>query len=236
MNKMIKLALTDFKIIFRDPSLKTFLFLPIILFLLMVWWVPVLVERYDFLDPYVSLFVIVAVIENTQMFCAISSMVLIDEKETDIAKVYGVVPLSKGEYLISRFLFPFVFTVILNLVLISVQPFFDISPVKNLVISILAAMIVPVYVLGINSFAKNRMQGMVYIKAFNIIVLIPFAAFFVPEKFKHLFGVLPTHWLLQATNDATMDLSLLFNALIGFTFMGLLLWGVSRLFLRKHFV
>lgn len=236
MNNVIKLALTDFKIIFRDPSLKTFLFLPILLFLLIVWWVPALASRYDFLQPYISLFLVVAVIENTQMFCAISSMVLIDEKETEIAKVYGVVPLSHSEYLISRFIIPFFFTVLLNVVLLLVQPFYQINWIDNAVISILAALVVPVYVLGINTIVKNRMQGMVYIKAFNMIVLVPFAAFFVPEQYKHLFGIFPTHWLFQSIQNVTENLPLTLYAIIGFVLMLIALWLVSRSFLKKHFI
>ncbi|MEQ9305089.1 MAG: hypothetical protein RJQ14_14370 [Marinoscillum sp.] len=236
MNNVIKLALTDFKIIFRDPSLKTFLFLPILLFLLIVWWVPALASQYDFLQPYISLFLVVAVIENTQMFCAISSMVLIDEKETEISKVYGVVPLSHSEYLISRFIIPFFFTVLLNVVLLSVQPFYQINWIDNAVISILAALVVPVYVLGINTIVKNRMQGMVYIKAFNMIVLVPFAAFFVPEQYKHLFGIFPTHWLFQSIQNVTENLPLTLYAIIGFVLMLIALWLVSRSFLKKHFI
>jgi fluoroquinolone transport system permease protein len=236
MKKILKLAFADFKIIFRDNSLKGFLFLPIILFGLIVWGVPPLVEKYDFLVPYLSLFLVVAVIENTQTFCFISSMVLIDEKETDVAKVYGVVPLSKVEYIVSRFLFPYVFTVFLNVILFIVQPLFEIGFGVNLLISMLAALLVPVYVLSINSIVKNRMEGMIYIKAFNMLVLLPIAAFFVPEKFKHLFGIFPTHWIFQSVENATQGLSIGLMLGIGFVVFTVLTFFVSKSFVRKHFV
>lgn len=78
MKKILKLALVDFKLIFRDPSLRTFLFFPIVLLGLIILALPALVMKYDFLTPYLPVFLVVAVIENTQMFCFISSMVLID--------------------------------------------------------------------------------------------------------------------------------------------------------------
>lgn len=236
MKKVLKLALIDFKLIFRDPSLRTFLFFPILLLGLIAWVLPSLVEKYDFLIPYIPVFMAVAVIENTQMFSFISSMVLIDEKESEVAKVYGIIPFTKFQYLVSRFLIPYFFTVGLNIVLFFVQPFYVISLVENLIISFLTALIVPVYVLGINSIVQNRMQGMVYIKAFNMLVLIPIAAFFVPEQIKNIFGILPTHWVFQSIDKISHNLPIGSVAAIGFLFFGILLWFVSRLFIRKHFV
>lgn len=236
MKKVLTLALIDFKLIFRDPSLRSFLFFPIILLSLIVWVLPNLVEKYDFLVAYIPVFLAVAVIENTQMFSFISSMVLIDEKESEVAKVYGIIPFTKFQFLVSRFLIPYFFTVGLNLVLFFVQPFYAISLFDNLIISFLAALIVPVYVLGINSIVKNRMQGMVYIKAFNMTVLIPIAAFFVPEHIKNIFGILPTHWIFQSIDKISHHLPIGIVAIIGFLFFGILLWFVSRLFIRKHFI
>lgn len=236
MKKILKLAFTDFKLIFRDPSLKSFLVLPVIMFALIIWAVPPLLEKYDFLVPYISLFLVVAVIENTQMFCFINTMVLIDEKESEVAKVYGVVPLSKLEYIVSRFIIPYLFTVALNLILLFIQNICELSLVSILLISFLAALVVPVYALAVNSVVQNRMQGMVYVKAFNMLVLIPIAAFFVPEKFVHLFGIFPTHWVFQSIDKATQNLPVGLFSAIGFVFFLVLLWLVSRIFIRKHFV
>jgi len=236
MKKILKLAITDFKLIFRDPSLRTFLFFPIILLVLIIWVLPSLVEKYDFLTPYLPVFIIIAAIENTQMFSFISSMVLIDEKESGVAKVYGIVPFTKFQYIISRFLIPYLFTVALNIILFLAQPFYTISLGDNLVISFLTALIVPLYVLSINAIVKSRMQGMVYIKAFNMLVLIPIIAFFVPEKIKHIFGVLPTHWIFQSIDNVTNQLPIIRFSTIGFLFIGGLIWLVSKQFVRKHFV
>jgi fluoroquinolone transport system permease protein len=236
MNKIFKLAIADFKIIFRDLSLKAFLFLPVLLFGVFLWFLPVITGKYDFLVPYLPIFVIVGVIENTQTFCFINSMVLLDEKETGVAKEYGIVPLSHSEYLVSRFLFPFLFTFFINVLFIELQPFFDIKLGTGFIISLLSAFIVPLYALGINSIVNNRMQGMIYVKAFNMLVLIPIAAFFVPDKIKHIFGVFPTHWIFQSINNSTNNISIGITASIGFAFLGLFTWFVSKQFIKKHFI
>lgn len=236
MNKILILAFTDFKLIFRDPSLRSFLVLPTLLFVLVIWLLPHLVAKYEFLEPYVPVMLVVCVIENTQMFCFISSMVLIDEKENNVASVYGVVPLSSLHYIVSRFLFPYLFTVLLNVILFVVQPFYEISWIHNITISLLAALVVPLYAVTLNIIAENRMKGLVYIKALNMLLLVPIAAFFVPEEIKHLFGVFPTHWIFQSIDNVTQGLSAGLMFEIGFVFLAGLTWFTSRLFIKRHFM
>ncbi|MFZ1561690.1 MAG: hypothetical protein WAT37_17275 [Saprospiraceae bacterium] len=236
MKKIINLSLIDFKLIFRDPSLRTFLVFPLILLSLIIWGLPPLLEKYNFLLTYLPIFLVVAIIENTQMFTFISTMVLIDEKETEVAKVYGILPFTKLHYLVSRFLIPYLFTAAINIILLLIQPYYAISILNNLIISFLTALIVPVYVLAINSIVKNRLQGMVYIKAFNMLVLIPIAAFFVPDRIKHVFGIFPTHWIFQTIVNVTNNVSIGAISIIGFLYLFVLLFIVSRQFIRKHFV
>jgi fluoroquinolone transport system permease protein len=163
-------------------------------------------------------------------------MVLIDEKETDVAKVYSVVPLSKFQFLISRFLIPYLFTVILNIILLAVQPFYAISLNNIVAISTLTALVVPLYVLSINAIVKNRMEGMVFIKAFNMAVLLPLAAFFVPENVKHVFGILPTHWVFQSIDRLVLQTSASEFIIIGFLFIGGLIWLAAKRFIQNHFL
>lgn len=235
MKQILRLAFTDFKLIFRDPTLRVFLVLPAVLFALIIWGVPSLIDSYDFLLPYLPVFLAVAVIENTQMFSFISSMVLIDEKETNVSKVYGVVPLTGAQFVLSRMLIPFLFTMLLNILLLLIQPFYTVALLDNLTISFLAALLVPLYVLAINSIVKNRMQGMVYIKAFNMLVLLPIAAFFIPEHLRSFFGILPTHWIFVSLENLTNGISIAIPSLIGFVFLIGLLGFFSRRFILVHF-
>ena len=49
---------------------------------------------------------------------------------------------------------------------------------------------------------------MMFNKAFNMLILIAIAAFFVPEKIKHPFGIFPTHWIFQSIDNVTMGISI----------------------------
>ncbi|MBN2804580.1 MAG: hypothetical protein JXR91_15915 [Deltaproteobacteria bacterium] len=235
MNKIIKLAIADFKIIFRDSSLKGFLFLPLVLFAFFIWFLPSMADKYEILKPYLVIFLVVGVIENTQTFCFITSMVLIDEKETGIAKAWGVVPLTKIEYFVSKFMIPCLFTFFVNTLFLQIQPFFKINLMFNILISFMAAMIVPLYVLGINSFATNRMQGLIYLKGFNMLVLLPVAAFFIHNNLRHLLGIIPTHWLFLTIENTAGQTQLFLPPAIGLLWTALLTWLVSKQFIKKHF-
>ena len=112
MRHILNLALLDFKIIFRTPLLKSFLLLPIILFVLIIWFLPSLLETYPNLKPYLNIFMIVGVIENTQMFCFINGMVLLEERESGISMAYGTLPLKTFDFVASRFLLPYLISLI----------------------------------------------------------------------------------------------------------------------------
>ncbi len=236
MKKTINLAFTDFKLIFRDASLRAFTIFPVILLIVFVYLLPLLTSRYFVLTPYLVIILSMGVLSNTQMFNFISSMVLIDEKETEVAKIYGIIPLSKLQYLFSRFLLPYLITVITTFILLKVQPFFSISVINILLISLLNSMIVPLYVMTMAIMVNNRMQGMVYIKAFNLIILIPVIAFFVPENYIHIFGLFPSHWVFQSISYTVQERSIGWLVILGFLYYGFLLWVVSRHFFKKHFV
>lgn len=235
MQKIIKLALTDFKLIFRDPSLRAFLIFPIVLLAVFGWLLPMLVEKYEVITPYIPVLLSMGVLTSTQMFNFISSMVLIDEKETEVAKIYGVVPLTKWQYLLSRFLLPYGITALVTAILLYVQPFYNVGFTNTLLISLLTSMMVPLYVMTMNIMVQNRMQGMVYLKALNLIILIPVVAFFVPTEFKHLFGIFPSHWIFQSIAHIAQEISIGWIVSIGLVYFIILLWYVSKSFIRKQF-
>ena len=236
MKHILSLSISDLKIIFRSPALRGFLFLPILLFILIIFVMPNLVAEYPDLAPFVPVFVLVGIIENTQLFSFISSLVLVDEKESEVNKVYGVVPLSGFDFILSRLSLPFIFTVLLNMALLILQPFFDVDLLENMIISIISALIVPVYVLGINIFARNRMQALIYIKVFNILVLLPIAALFINSKLSLLFAVFPTYYVFKGADQMLADLPYFGYAVMAVSYLFILLFVTGHYFLRRHFM
>ena len=239
MKQLIKVSVADFKLIFRDPSLRIFLFLPALIFVVVNLFLPYLADRYEGVSDYVPYVLIVATIENTQMFGFIYSMVLIEEKETEVAKVYGVLPVSKTWFILFRLLIPFMITAVLTWGLLISQPFYQLSPLLSLLFSILSGLIVPVYSLGISILSSNKMSGMVWIKVFNILVVLPVIAFFVPDGFSHLFGAFPTHWAFQGLHNIiegeAFFAKTFINIVVAFAYFLVLMIFTARKFSKVHF-
>ena len=236
MKQLAKLAISDFKIMFRDPSLRIFLFLPLLIFMMINYFIPFLIEKFSIVNDYVIYIIIVATIENVQMFGFIYSMVLIDEKETEVAKIYGILPVSKAWFIVSRLVIPMLITSVLTWLILMVQPFYHVTAIPVLAFSILAGCIVPVYVIGIVNMCKNRMEGMVWIKVFNLLVLIPIAAFFIPEPMQHLFSIFPTHWAFQGMYNIIMANTYIWQIIVGMIYLIGILIILAKRFSVKHFM
>lgn len=235
MNQLLNVSISDFKLIFRDASLRVFLFLPGLIYLLLNFFLPWLVSRFEEVSEYVPYVVILATIETTQMFGFIYSMVLIDEKEMEVAKVYGVLPVSKIGFILFRLIIPCLITVLLTWILLIIQPFYVLSLMASLLFSVLAGMIVPVYALGVSILSKNKMEGMVWIKIFNIAVVLPVVAFFVPEALTFLFAVFPTYWAFQGLNQLIEGSTFFWHLMAGFIYFFILLMLTARKFSKVHF-
>lgn len=235
MKKLLRLSVTDFKLIFRDPSLKVFLFLPLLIFLVINYFLPFIIGKFDKMQDYVIYIVIIATFECTQMFGFIYSMVLIDEKETEVAKVYGIIPVSKEWHIIFRMIIPMLITAIISMILLVIQPFYTLPIVSIAFYSLLSGFAVPLYAIGVTNLSKNRMEGMVWIKVFNVLVLIPIAAFFVPKSFAHVFGIFPTHWAFQSLYNIIESGHFQMQLIVGFIYSTFALYYLVNVFAKRHF-
>jgi fluoroquinolone transport system permease protein len=235
MKQFISLGLADFRLIFRDPTLRIFLILPLAIFIVVDFLLPFLIKEFPVIGKYAPYIVIVAVFETTQMFGFIYSMVLLEEKENEVSKVYGVLPVSKAGFTLSRFIIPVILTTLICWLLLFTQPFYQFSILKGLYFSVVASLLVPTYAIGISLFSANRLEGLVWIKVFNIIVVLPAVAFFVPGIFSDFFGILPTHWFFQSLYGIFTQGDYIMNLTVAGIYSLLLIIITIRIFSRRHF-
>jgi fluoroquinolone transport system permease protein len=92
----------------------------------------------------------------------------------------------------------------------------------------------PIMALAVASLAGNKMEGMTWYKGLNLLVVLPVAAFFVPD-YAYCFAFLPTFWPYWSLyHFLTIDNYSLF---LGIAFVVLLLFlvGLGQLFKVRHF-
>jgi len=235
MKQLLKVSISDFKMIFRAPSLRIFFALPIMILLVTNVFLPWLIGKFPLVEDYAIYVVVLATIEVTQMFGFIYSMVLIEEKEQEVSKVYGIMPISRIAFSLSRLLISVLITIVLTALILQIQPFYEISILQSLLFGAMAGLVVPAYVLSVALMSKNKMEGMVWIKVVNIAVVLPTVAFFVPQGFTWLFGILPTHWAFQGLYQLFIGQGFVLHLVIGTVFFIILISLLVQRFAKNHF-
>ncbi len=231
----MKVALNDFRLVFRDKSLNLFFVFPLLNLLVVRYGLPYVVGRFEVLEVYVPILMMFFANQGALIFGFIYSMVLIDENDKNVAKVYGVLPVSKFWFVLFRLIAPFLLSTIATFLLFLVEPYHHLSIPVNLLYSALSGLIAPLMVLFVAVMAKNKLEGMTWQKLFNIPITLPVLAFIVPGEFSFVFASLPTYWVYQGFNHYVNNESYGIYLLIGLLFYLLLIVWMTRKFSRSHF-
>lgn len=235
MEKLLKVALNDFRLVFRDNSLKIFIALPLLTLVVIRYAVPYIAGIYEGLQGYISLILILATTQGATAFGFIYSMVLVDEKDTSVAKVYGILPISKPWFVVFRLIPPFVLASLTTFFLLLVEPFYGLPVIPVIFYSILTGLFSPIMVLFVATIAGNKIEAMTWQKIFNLPLIVPILSLFVPAPFSMLFAVFPTFWAYQGLNALIDPGSFWLFILFGFAHSILFLVFMIQRFTRNHF-
>ncbi len=235
MKKLFKVAINDFRLVFRDNSLKIFIALPLMNLVVIRYAVPYIAGIYEGLQDYINVILMLATMQGSTAFGFIYSMVLIDEKDTSVAKVYGILPVSKFWFVAFRLIPPFLLATLATFLLLLVEPFYGLSVASNLVFSALAGLIAPLMILFVAATAKNKIEAMTWQKLFNLPLFLPILAFYVPASFSLFFAIFPTFWAYQGFNSLINGGTFGIYLLLGFAHSIFLIVFLIKRFTGSHF-
>ena len=235
MVQFINIAINDFRLIFRDATLRVFLVMPVLVLLLVCYFLPYLEKTYPVTSDYIIYIVIMSCTQASTMYGFIYSVVFLDERDTEVAKIYGILPISKEGFILSRMLLPFVLSTLTTFIILLAQPLYpELSVTGNFVFSTLFGLLAPIMALAVASLANNKMEGMTWYKGLNLIVTLPLAAFFLPD-WSYCFGVFPSFWAYMGMYALILKESYWLELGVGFIFSILLLIGLAKFFAKRHF-
>lgn len=197
--------------------------------------VPYLVGIYEGVLQFVPYIIMGAAMQTSTMFGFIYSMVFIDEKDTHVASVYGILPISKIWFVIFRLILAFLFSVAFTFLLLYLQPFYRFLPLQILLISILAGIVGPAFAVAVSNLSPNKMAGMTWYKLINLVIMLPLLAFLVPA-YSIWFGIIPTHWIFQGIHNLITGQPFFWGILIGIFYSLLLVSILSHYFSKNHYV
>ena len=235
MEHLIKVAINDFKLVFRDASLRVFLIIPVLNLVVVRYGFPYVAARFEVISEYIPVLLMAATMQGSLIFGFIYSMILIDEKDTNVAKVYGILPVSKFWFVIFRLVAPFLLSTLATFLLLFAQPFYELTIFSNLYYSTLSGLVAPIMALFVATVSRNKIEGMTWQKLFNLPVSLPLMAFFVPNAFSFAFGILPTYWAYQGFAKMISGGGFAAYLSIGFVYSIFVLWLLGRKFTISHF-
>jgi len=234
MGKLLNIALSDFKLVFRNPALRIFLIMPVLVLGLVLLLLPYLMEIYPIIAEYLPYIMMAALMQCSTMFGFIYAMVLIDEKDTGVAKVYGVLPVAQLKFLMNRLFGPVVYSTLFNSILLYFQPYLEMSLIEMGFIALLSSLIAPILALLTSTLSKNKMEGMTWFKILNLFVNLPIVAFFFPD-YRYAFGIFPTFWPFQALHEGSLGESIILPISIGLILCAGFTYYLGKRFSQTHF-
>ncbi len=235
MKKLITVAVNDFRLVFRDNSLKIFIVLPLLILVFTRYAVPFIAGVYPVVQDYIAVILMLATMQGSTAFGFIYSMVLVDEKDTQVAKVYGILPVSKFWFTAFRLIPPFLLATLATFFLLLVEPFYGLPMISNLVYSALAGLVAPLMILSTAIIAKNKIEAMTWQKLFNIPLFLPVLSLFAPVPLSLVFAISPTFWAYQGLESLIEGKSFWFYMLIGFAHSVVLLTLLIKKLSKVHF-
>jgi fluoroquinolone transport system permease protein len=220
MNTITALGRGDVKNIQRDSMMLFLLAYPLLLGFLLRWLIPFVTEglqgTFDLTPYFLLLNSFFGLLLMAQLAGTLIGFLLLDERDQNTLTALMVTPLPIQTYAIYRALVPAILCVlgifiIVPLIGVAVLPFDKLLP-----IAISAALLSPIYALLLSGLARNKVEGLAVMKGMGILMLGPFAAWFVPEPWQWLLGIFPTYWPVKAYWLAAAGESYLWVAAIGF--------------------
>lgn len=158
-------------------------------------------EKAAILSPYYLLFDICLAIVTPYMFCFASAMVILEEKDTNIANYLSVTPVGKTGYLLSRLGFPAIISAVFSTIILL---FFSLTDTGILIGSALATLTAPIGViisLLIVSLSSNKVEGMAIAKLGGLIMIGAAIPFFITDTRQYLGAFLPSFWVTKVIMD-----------------------------------
>ena len=149
------------------------------------------------MKPYYIIFDLMLAIMTPIMFCFSGVLVMLEEFDSGTAKYYFVTPVGKSGYLQSRLVLPAILALIYDAVLLAIFNVSKIDAITIVVFSICGVMMAVICALLVVGYAKNKIEGMAFIKLCGILLVGIPVVYFVNSPMQYLFSIFPSFWLAK---------------------------------------
>lgn len=190
----------DIKQIVRDPIMAIMLAAPmftIVLFkLLLIFLTPLLQSQtgFDVVPYYEYVFAFVLLI-NTGLLGIITGFLMLDDRDGNIVQLMSVTPLGKGGYLANRLVIASVASLFYTIAAYFILDLVEMPFYSMLLMPVLSAIYSAILGLLLFSGAGDKVKGLTFAKALNMLVLFAFADLFAVSWFIYFAWFFPPYWI-----------------------------------------
>lgn len=204
----------DLKQIFRDTITGILLFAPILMIgffkLITLFIVPLLLQKTAFdITPYYGYVFALILVLSSGMLGIVSGFQMIDDRDGHITELMSVTPLGRSGYLINRMLLTgllsFGYALLAYLVLNIVQ----LEPLTVLFLAVMQAIYTGIIGLLLYFGADDKVKGLTYAKALNILMLFALTDLTGMKWLTVLSWFFPTYWISKVVIDHSITNTLL---------------------------
>ncbi|HBL49883.1 MAG TPA: hypothetical protein DDZ65_06545, partial [Firmicutes bacterium] len=184
--------------IIRDNMLWAVCFAPLLAALFFRYGIPLIegllcgyFQQQAILSDYYLLFDLLLSLLTPYLFCYVSAMVMLTERDENMAGYMAVTPVGKSGYVMSRLVFPALIALVASVLLMS---FFTLTVWlfwTALAVCLLTCLLSITVALLIFSLSRNRVEGMAMAKMAGLLILGLLVPFFILSNVKYLAAPLP---------------------------------------------
>lgn len=190
----------------KDKMLLVVCFIPILCGFIFRFGLPYfnqIIIQYIHVDlkQYYSLVDVFYGMVISDMFCIVSALIILEERDDHIINGLFVTPLGKIGYLISRLGILTLLSLIITCLLLPLFHLSSLSVHMMLLICILGSLQGLIVSLLVVSFSSHKLEGMAVAKMASLesfVVLIPY---FIQDIYSYLFAWVPTFWIGKGLVD-----------------------------------
>jgi fluoroquinolone transport system permease protein len=192
----------DLRQVLRDSVMASLLMAPLLIIvvfkLLLVFLIPAVADRTGFditlWYPWVMSFVIIL---NAGMLGIVTGFMMLDDKDGNIAELMAVTPLGRSGYLLNRLSFASGLGMLYTFLAFYVLGIVSIDVFSVILLSLLLAVYSATIGLLLFSGAENKVKGLTFSKALNLLILFAFADLFSLKWFTVIAWFFPPYWISQ---------------------------------------
>ncbi|HSR52568.1 MAG TPA: hypothetical protein VLV83_17230 [Acidobacteriota bacterium] len=199
VKRLVTLLGIDMRLVLRDSLLRWMVVLPLAIFAVMAWGLPLLsrlvMETYQVdLSVYNPLIAVLVLGILPGSYGFLLGFLLLDERDQHTREALLITPLHPATFLLARMGYTVLLSTLVGALLVRALGLLSLSWTPLLACSFSAALLGPLMALALAALAGDKVQGFALYKALSGAQMPLMLAYFIDPPLQLAFGVLPNFW------------------------------------------